>query len=104
MSSRIQLTTVARLRELVATMERDLGLVALSAKELDVLYVVRLLCDETTATAVEVAEIRNHAITQAMSQPTFNRALRSLLDKGYLAPAPNHKAKRYVLGPIIAGE
>ena len=102
MISEIQIETVARLRELIATIERDLGLESLSAKELDVLYVVRLLCDRAGSAAVEVAEIRRHPITRSMSQPTFNRALRALLDQGYVAPAPAYKAKRYVLGPEIA--
>lgn len=102
MISEMQITTVARLRELLATIEQELGLESLSTKELDVLYVVRLLCDRTGSPTVEVAEIRHHPITQSMSQPTFNRALRALLEQGYVATAPSYKAKRYILGPAIA--
>ena len=91
------MTTAARLRELIATLEHDLGLRSLSASELDVLYVVRLLSDDVDNLDAEAADIRDHMITAGMSQPTLNRAIRSLIDKGYLEPAPNYKTKRYRL-------
>lgn len=97
-----KITTVARLRDLLATMERDLGLESISSNELDILYVVRLLCDESSVDTAETADIRNHKIVVGMSQPTFNRALRSLIDKGYLEPAPNYKTRHYRLGPKTA--
>lgn len=99
MVDKVKITTVARLRELIATLERDLGLTSLSSNELNVLYVVRLLCDESSESDAEAANIRDHAITQSMSQPTLNRTIRSLIEKGYLETAPNYKAKRYRLGP-----
>ncbi len=102
MNDSSKITTVARLRELLATMEQDLGLETLSANELDVLYVVRLLCDEKTSSVAEAADIRAHAITRHMSQPTLSRAVRALIEKGYLETAPNYKAKRYRLGPSAA--
>ena len=97
-----KITTVARLRELLATMERDLGLETLSANELNVLYVVRLLCDDSASSVAEAADMRDHAITRHMSQPTLSRTVRSLIEKGYLEKAPNYKAKRYRLGPKAA--
>lgn len=99
MIDRVKMTTVARLRELIATLERDLGLQSLSANELNVLYVVRLLSDEVSNLDAEAADIRDHTITASMSQPTLNRTIRSLIEKGYLEPAPNYKTKRYRLGP-----
>ena len=102
MADRVRITTVARLRELLATLERDLGLESLSPNELNVLYVVRLLCDESESSHAEAAAIRQHAITRKMSQPTLNRTIRSLIEKGYLEKAPNYKAKRYRLGPKSA--
>ncbi len=102
MSDKFKITTAARLRELLATMERDLGLESLSTNELNVLYVVRLLSENSSDFVAEAAEIRDHTITRHMSQPTLNRTIRSLLDKGYLDTAPNYKAKRYRLGPKAA--
>ncbi len=102
MSDRIKITTAARLRELISTLERELGFDTLSANELNVLYVVRLLSDEAGTSAVESSRIRAHPIIQRMSQPTFNRAIRALLEKGYLETPPRYKAKRYRLGPKTA--
>lgn len=100
--NRVKITTVARLRELLATLEREIGLESLSTNELNVLYVVRLLCDDATDSSAEASDIREHAITKSMSQPTLNRTIRSLLEKGYLDTAPNYKAKHYKLGPKTA--
>ena len=102
MIGQIKISTVARLRELIATLERDLGLGSLSTNELNVLYVVRLLCDSSGASVAEASDIRAHPIVSQISQPTLNRAIRSLLEKGYLETAPNHKAKRYLIGPKFA--
>lgn len=102
MIDKVKITTVARLRELIATLERDLGLASLSSNELNVLYVVRLLCDESAEADAEAANIRDHTITRSMSQPTLNRTIRSLIEKGYLETAPNYKTKRYRLGPKAA--
>ena len=102
MIDKVKMTTVARLREMIATLERDLGLQSLSSNELNVLYVVRLLSDEAGEADAEAADIRSHAITQGMSQPTLNRTIRALLAKGYLETAPNYKTKRYRIGPRAA--
>ncbi len=102
MIDKFQFSTVARLRELLATMERDLGLTSLSSNELDLLYAVRLVSDQNKEPIVEASDIREHPITRQMSQPTFNRTIRSLLEKGYLETAPNHKAKRYQLSSRAA--
>ena len=99
MTARLTVETVARLRQLVASMERELGLDEFSQQQLDVLYVVRLLCACNPGSVAETAAIRSHPMVRTMSQPTFNRAVRVLLDREYLAIAPNAKAKRYVIGP-----
>ena len=97
MSNKLRVETVARLRELIAGMERDLGLTELSPAQLDVLYAVRLVCDATPDAVAETANIRRHPILQSMSQPTFHRALRILLNQGYVAPNTNGRTKRYVI-------
>lgn len=74
--------TVARLRELIATLEHEQGLDALSSTQLDELYATRLVCDSCPDAVAETSVIRSHPIVQSMSQPTFHRALRVLLDLG----------------------
>ncbi len=94
-----KLLAVAQVRDLLAQLERNLELAALPKNELHLLYAVRLISDHSDDDVVEAADLRNHSILQDMSQPTFNRTLRSLVEKDYLQLADNCKAKRYTLGP-----
>ena len=71
-------TAIAQLREIVMTMERDLGLIALSHNEKDVLYAVQSVLAVSDGVA-KSDEIRSHDLVRDMSQPTFHRALKSLL-------------------------
>ena len=89
-------TAVAQLREIVMTMERDLGLIALSHNEKDVLYAVQSVLAESNGVA-KSDEIRSHDLVQEMSQPTFHRALKSLLARGLLQHAPDTKAGAYII-------
>ena len=54
-------TAVAQLREIVMTMERDLGLIALSHNEKDVLYAVQSVLAVSDGVA-KSDEIRSHDI------------------------------------------
>ena len=99
MKNNTTLLAVAQVRDLLAKLERNLGLASLPKNELHLLYAFRLISDHSGGDTVEAADIRNHCILQDMSQPTFNRTLRSLVEKDYLQLAHNCKAKRYMLGP-----
>ena len=92
---------LAQLRELLVGMERDLGLSSLTRNELDVLYALRRLSAQT-GQIVRSELIRNHTLVKEMSQPTFHRSLRALIEKGYIQSAPMRKAGAYVLGPRIS--
>ena len=98
-SETVKLETVARLRELIAALELELGLDVLSPAQQDVLYAVRLLCDSSPEAIAETSAVRRHPILETMSQPTFHRALRVLLEQEHVAPAESAKTKRYVIGP-----
>ena len=89
-------TAIAQLREIVMTMERDLGLIALSHNEKDVLYAVQSVLAVSDGVA-KSDEIRSHDLVRDMSQPTFHRALKSLLARGLLQHAPDTKAGSYVI-------
>ena len=78
------------------TMERDLGLIALSHNEKDVLYAVQSVLAISDGVA-KSDEIRSHDLVRDMSQPTFHRALKSLLVRGLLRHAPDTKAGSYVI-------
>ena len=89
-------TAVAQLREIVMTMERDLGLTTLSHNEKEVLYAVQSVLAVSDSIA-KSDEIRSHDLVQDMSQPTFHRALKSLLARGLLRHAPDTKAGSYIM-------
>ena len=89
--------SVAQLRELLLGLEHDLGIADLSRNELDVLYAVKLL-GETDESIVRSDAIRRHTLCSAIATPTFHRALRSLVEKGFVEHAPMTKARAYRLG------
>lgn len=90
--------SVARLRELLFGLERDLGIDTLSQNELDILYAVRLLAVDSDG-VIRSEAIRKHSLCAKIPTPTFHRGLRSLIDKGFVARAPKTRARAYVLGP-----
>ena len=86
---------VAQLRELLLGMERDLGLGDLSQNEKDVFYAVQSVIAGSDGVA-RSDDIKGHSLVFEMTQPTFHRSLKNLLDRGLLAHAPSTKAGSYV--------
>ena len=89
---------VAQLRELLVGMEHDLGLGDISQNEKDVFYAVVSVI-EANSNREGVAksdDIKSHLLVQGMTQPTFHRSLKSLLDMGLIERAANTKAGSYV--------
>ena len=84
-------TAVAQLREIVMTMERDLGLIALSHNEKDVLYAVQSVLAVSDGVA-KSDEIRSHDLVRDMSQPTFHQNCRTMNDMDILRHFLKHKA------------
>ena len=86
---------IAQLREVVMTMEKELGLSELSHNEKDVLYAVQSVLTLSNGVA-KSDDIRSHDLVKTMSQPTFHRALKSLIFKKLLNHAPHTKSGSYV--------
>ena len=84
---------LARLRDLLWQMEVEVGLEKLSQPQRDVYYVACLVADSEKLLHSE--QIRHHPIVQAMARPTFYRALRDLVEQGYLVAASEIKNGRY---------
>lgn len=84
-------------RQLLRAMEIEVGLEVLSNKERDVLYAVRRLTDDHGTARSDA--IRAHPLVAAMTHPTYHRALRSLVEKGFLEHAPDTLAGAYMIGP-----
>ena len=77
-----RLERLAQLRELLSKMEVEMGLDGLSRFERDILYALRAL--SINGQPVVSKDLRCHALTSAMSQPTYHRALRELLVRGHI--------------------
>lgn len=94
--SRLNIKSVAQLRSLLFEMETSLGLVDLSPNERDVLYAINEVCTGSQRMARSEA-IRNHPLAAAIPQATYHRALKSLVQRGLVAHAPDTRAGQYVL-------
>lgn len=88
--------SVARLRDLLFGLEKDLGIDSLTPNELDILYAMRLLSDGD-GQVVRSDAIRDHSLCSKIPRPTFHRSLRSLIEKGLVERAPKTRARAYVL-------
>lgn len=88
------LNVLSRMRQLLASLERDLGLVSLPKVELDLLYAIDLLAEDSSI-VITSAEIRKHPLLDDVPTATFNRALKSLIKKGYIEHPPESRAKHY---------
>ena len=86
---------VAKLRELLLGMERDLGLGNLSQNEKDVFYAVNSIISARNGIA-KSDEIKSHDLVRELTQPTFHRCLKNLVNMKLLAHTPNTKAGSYV--------
>ena len=72
---------LAKLKEPVASMERDLGLVKFSNDELNVICALRSMSSDDSQ-GVKSSELKSHVLCSSISNPTFYRVLRGLLDQG----------------------
>lgn len=77
-------------------MESELGLVDLTSVEKDVFYAISEVITGEPPMARSDA-IRMHPLTAAIPQATFHRAIRSLVDRGYIQHAPDTRAGLYII-------
>ena len=89
---------VAQLRELLVGMEHDLGLGDLSQNERDVFYAVVSVIEANSSPegVAKSEDIKSNLLVQGMTQPTFHRSLKVLLDAGLIERAENTKAGSYI--------
>lgn len=80
----MKLNGVAALRNLLADMEEDLGLLELPGPQRDILYAASLLSSEKVA--VTTSELHQHSLVKGMTRSTFFRSLKALSENGYLVP------------------
>jgi DNA-binding IclR family transcriptional regulator len=87
--------TLAELLEMVAGLERDLGLSGYTALERDVLVVIGVLSEHGLDVRTEA--IAAHPLVAGVPRSSLHRALRALLDRGVIRHPDGTKAGRYLL-------
>ena len=74
--------SIAHLKELLLGMERDLGIDDLGAVQKDIVYAATILSEKDGN--FETDEIRKHTLLAGVSRSSFFRALKDVVDAGYL--------------------
>ncbi|WP_348540358.1 hypothetical protein [Ruegeria sp. HKCCSA071] len=90
-----EISKLTELRKLMQSMERTLGLEKLSPVERDIYYAAEELSKSTQE--VRTFGLIEHTLVQSISRPTFFRALKSLVEKGYLSQSGSANRGRYIV-------
>lgn len=91
------LSKLTELRKLMLDMERSIGLQELSSVERDIYYAASDL--ESIPNGVKTNTLLEHSLVTDVSRPTFFRALKSLVVKGYLAQSHAEGRGQYFVVP-----
>jgi len=76
-------------------MERSMGLQGLSRAERDIYCAASDISDSHQG--VDTTFLLKHALVTGVSRPTFFRALKSLIEKGYLSPTDGSGRGNYTV-------
>ncbi|OIQ33526.1 MAG: hypothetical protein BM562_00370 [Alphaproteobacteria bacterium MedPE-SWcel] len=91
-----RLRAIFELRDMLRQMERDIGLEDLSPAEKDVFQAAHTLT-QAPGQLIESDQIRQHRLAKNLAQATFHRALKTLLDLGFLERPDGTRAKHYLV-------
>ncbi|MBN9677310.1 hypothetical protein [Salipiger bermudensis] len=93
------LSGIAKLRAALWQMEKDLGLEDLNRNERDLLYAFHAIAAQGDGTTdISSDQVRRATAVEEMKHATFHRAMKRLIELGYIEHSPNHKTKVYRLG------
>ncbi|WP_254440692.1 hypothetical protein [Ruegeria sp. HKCCA6837] len=90
-----EISKLTELRKLMQSMERTLGLEKLSPVERDIYYAAEELSKSDQE--VRTFGLIEHTLVQSVSRPTFFRALKSLVEKGFLSQSGSANRGRYIV-------
>ena len=90
-----EISKLTKLRKMMLEMERSMGLQGLSAVERDIYYAAVDLSDALSG--VRTTNLLDHTLIKNVSRPTFFRALKSLVAKGYLMQSQVSGRGRYIV-------
>lgn len=87
---------LCNLRSFLRAMEQDLGLDELTTAEKDVFLAAQNI-GKNSETVITSRELRSHPLVSLFPPATFHRALKALVERGYLRKAEGSKTKSYRL-------
>lgn len=90
-----EISKLAELRKMLLGMEQAFGLENLSTVERDLYYAANDLSDNQDN--FRTMGLLEHTLVAGVSRPTVFRALKSLVQKGYLSPCGESGRGRYVV-------
>ena len=93
-----EISKLTQLRKMMLEMERSMGLQDLSIVERDIYYAATDLSDALSD--IKTTNLLDHKLIVNVSRPTFFRALKSLVCKGYLIQSQVLGRGRYIVKPI----
>lgn len=93
-----EISKITELRKLLYSMEQSLGLEDLSTVERDIYYAASDLA--TGHRGVRTTGLISHDLLKNVSRPTFFRALKSLVQKGYLSQSANNRRGIYFVNAV----
>ncbi len=86
---------LAHLKEILLGMEHDLGIEDLGPVQKDIVYAATILSE--TSSAFETDDIRKHALLNGVARSTFFRALKDVVEGGYLQHSEGTQRSAYKL-------
>ena len=89
------LAKLAHLKEILFGMERDLGIEGLGQVQKNIVYAASILSE--AGAEIETDDIRRHQLLGGVGRSTFFRALKDVVDLGYLKHADGAQRSRYHL-------
>lgn len=90
-----EISKLAELRKLMLGMERSMGLQQLSVAERDIYYAASDI--SRSQDRIRTTGLMEHDLVADISRPTFFRALKSLVEKGYLSHCSNRSRGLYLV-------
>ena len=86
---------LAHLKEILFGMERDLGIESLGQVQKDIVYAATILSEASAE--IETDDIRKHQLLSGVGRSTFFRALKEVVELGYLKHSEGAQRSRYKL-------
>lgn len=86
---------IAELKQLLLGMERDLGVDSLGAVQKNIVYAATLLAQADKPFKTD--EIRKHELLAGVSRSSFFRALKDVVEAGYLSHVEGKQRSSYTL-------